>query len=60
MNNGARYYKCDFQVHTPRDLQFAGKEYFSEVERKEYSEKFIIACRDKKLDAVASRPTSSA
>ena len=53
MNNGARYYKCDFQVHTPRDLQFAGKEYFSEVERKEYSEKFIIACRDKKLDAVA-------
>jgi chromosome segregation protein len=53
MYNGARYFKCDFQVHTPRDLQFAGKEYVSDEERKEYSKEFIRACRIKKVDAVA-------
>lgn len=53
MNKGARYFKCDFQVHTPRDIQFAGQEYISDAERKLYAEKFIKACRDKKIDAVA-------
>jgi len=53
MDKGARYFKCDFQVHTPRDLQFSGQNYISDAERKDYSEKFIQACRDKKIDAVA-------
>ena len=53
MNKGARYFKCDFQVHTPRDLQFSGQPCVSDAERKIYSEKFIKACRDRKIDAVA-------
>ena len=53
MNKGARYFKCDFQVHTPRDLQFSGQACVSDAERKAYSENFIKACRVKKIDAVA-------
>jgi chromosome segregation protein len=53
MNKGARYFKCDFQVHTPRDLQFSGQSCVSDAERKAYSEKFIKACREKRIDAVA-------
>jgi chromosome segregation protein len=53
MNKGAKYFKCDFQVHTPRDENFAGSEYISEEARKDYSEKFIKNCREKKLGAVA-------
>jgi type III restriction enzyme len=53
MNKGARYFKCDFQVHTPRDLQFTGQPYVSEDDRKIYSENFIKSCREKKIDAVA-------
>jgi chromosome segregation protein len=53
MNKGARYFKCDFQVHTPRDLQFTGQQYVSDGDRKTYSEKFIKSCREKKIDAVA-------
>lgn len=52
MNKGARYFKCDFQVHSPRDLKFCGQEYISDTERKVYSENFIKACREKKIDAV--------
>jgi chromosome segregation protein len=53
MNKGARYFKCDFQVHTPRDLKFSGQACVSDVERKVYSENFIKACREKRIDAVA-------
>jgi len=53
MNKGARYFKCDFQVHTPRDLQFSGQQYITDIDRKTYSEKFIKACREKEIDAVA-------
>lgn len=53
MNKGARYFKCDFQVHTPRDEQFSGQHYISDADRELYSTNFIKACREKKLDAVA-------
>jgi type III restriction enzyme len=53
MDKGARYYKCDFQVHTPRDLQFSGQAYVSDSDRIAYSERFIKACREKRIDAVA-------
>ncbi|WCT14422.1 TrlF family AAA-like ATPase [Mucilaginibacter jinjuensis] len=53
MNQGAKYYRCDFQVHTPRDLQFIGNEYVTEDARKEYSNRFVKACREKHVDAVA-------
>lgn len=53
MDNGAHIYRCDFQVHTPRDLNWNGAGAVTPEERKAYSEEFIRACRLKGLQAVA-------
>ncbi len=53
MDKGAHFYRCDFQVHTPRDTRWSGRRYVSDEDRKEYAAQFIQACRDKRLDAVA-------
>lgn len=53
MDNGAHFYNCDFQVHTPRDRRWHGPNAISNDEREDYAEEFIQACRDKGLDAVA-------
>ena len=53
MDKGAHYYRTDLQVHTPRDLRWSGTHYVSDEDRNEYAARFIQACRDKGLDAVA-------
>jgi type III restriction enzyme len=53
MDNGAHFYKCDFQVHTPRDFGWDGAIPVTEEERKSYAGDFIEACRAKGLDSVA-------
>lgn len=53
MDKGAHFHKCDFQVHTPRDINWNGDRAITQEQRKAYSTDFIQACRDKKLDAVA-------
>jgi type III restriction enzyme len=53
MDKGAHFFRCDFQVHTPRDLGWEGQEAVSNDEREKYAEEFIIACRNKGIDAVA-------
>ena len=53
MDNGAHFYRCDLQVHTPRDRLWSGKHYVSDEDRSEYAARFIQACREKRLDAVA-------
>ena len=53
MDKGAHFYRCDFQVHTPRDHQWSGPHYSSEEDRREYAARFIQACRNKGLNAVA-------
>jgi chromosome segregation protein len=53
MDKGAHFYRCDFQVHTPRDLNWAGARPVTDVERAEYAKGFIKACRIKGLGAVA-------
>ncbi len=50
---GAHYHRCDFQVHSPRDINWSGKRPAIEDERREYASDFIAACRNKNLDAVA-------
>ncbi len=52
VNTGACFHRCDFQVHTPRDLNFAGKRPKTEEQRREYAQAFVAACREKGLDAV--------
>lgn len=53
MRKDAIFHKCDFQVHTPRDIQFVGKDYITDEERAHYSSLFIKACRRKGLNAIA-------
>jgi chromosome segregation protein len=53
MDQGAHFYKCDFQVHSPRDAQWNGKAAVTETERKAYAEELVLACRKKGLSAIA-------
>lgn len=53
IDKGAHYHRCDFQVHSPRDLQWAGADHVSDTERMAYAGALIEACRNKGLDAIA-------
>lgn len=53
MDKGAHFRRCDFQVHTPRDLNWNGDRPASAEDRAEYARRFIEACREKGLGAVA-------
>ncbi|MCK4437370.1 AAA family ATPase [bacterium] len=53
MDKGAHSYKCDFQVHTPRDINWHGQGATTDAERRTYADEFIAACREKGLNAVA-------
>lgn len=53
MNKGTRFYNCDFQVHTPRDINWSGPKPVSDADRNAYAERFVLACREKGVNAVA-------
>jgi chromosome segregation protein len=53
IDKGAHYNRCDFQVHSPRDLQWKGADYVTDAERMAYATKLIEACREKGLNAIA-------
>lgn len=53
MDKGAHFFKCDFQVHTPRDIRWAGGDAITDEERKIYAEELVLACRAKGLGAIA-------
>lgn len=53
MDKGAHFHKCDFQVHTPRDLNWQGAGAVTDTERNQYAQEFVASCREKGLDAVA-------
>jgi chromosome segregation protein len=53
MDNGAHFYRCDFQVHTPRDINWTGTRPTTDADRRDYAERFIRTCRQKGLGAVA-------
>jgi len=53
MDAGAHFYKTDFQVHTPRDPNWAGEGAVSDDDRRRYAQEFVAACRAKCLQAVA-------
>src|SRR5262245_31259713 len=53
MDKGARYFRCDFQVHSPRDCNWRGHRPVSDEDRKAYAKQFIAACRQQGIDAVA-------
>lgn len=53
MDNGAHFYRCDLQVHSPRDLAWSGKRPETQEERIAFADRFIAACRQRGIDAVA-------
>ena len=53
MDKGAHFYRCDFQVHTPRDRQWAGPACVTDDERTAYANDLVEACRAKGLNAIA-------
>ncbi len=53
MDRGAHFYKCDLQVHTPRDINWQGNSAVTDEERRAYATEFVAACRSKGLQAVA-------
>ncbi|HUJ11645.1 MAG TPA: PHP domain-containing protein [Verrucomicrobiae bacterium] len=53
MDKSARFHKCDFQVHTPRDERWSGGDAVTDAERKAYAEELILACRQKGIGAIA-------
>lgn len=53
MDSGAHFFKCDFQVHTPRDINWQGVGAVTEDERLRYAQEFVAACRARGLQAVA-------
>lgn len=52
-DKGAHFYRCDFQVHSPRDRNWTGQTRVSAEDRAEYAAALIAACREKGLDAIA-------
>lgn len=52
-DNGAHFYRCDFQVHTPRDSNWVGATCDTEEERQDYARRLVIACRHRGLQAIA-------
>jgi type III restriction enzyme len=53
MDSGAHFFRCDFQVHTPRDLNWTGQVPTLDADRQALARQFIRHCRDKGVDAVA-------
>ncbi len=52
-DQGNHFYKCDLQIHTPRDRNWDGASAVTEEERKAFAVTFIERCRRAKLDVVA-------
>ncbi|MGO9170753.1 MAG: TrlF family AAA-like ATPase [Rhodomicrobium sp.] len=50
---GAHYYRCDLQVHTPRDMRWTGKECVTPEDRRVYADSLVQACRERKIQAIA-------
>jgi putative AbiEii toxin of type IV toxin-antitoxin system/AAA domain-containing protein len=53
VDNGAHYYRVDFQIHTPRDPNWHGADAADHEARLRYADNFIKLCRHRELDAIA-------
>ncbi len=53
MDKGAHFYRCDLQVHSPRDEQWAGAACVTDAEREAYAQKLVEACRKQGLQGIA-------
>ena len=52
-DKGAHFYRCDLQLHTPRDRNWTGTERITDVDRRAYASQLVQACRDRGLRGIA-------
>lgn len=52
-DKGAHFYHCDFQVHTPRDINWTGAECITDDGRRDYAAMLVQACRERGLKGIA-------
>lgn len=52
-DKGAHFFRCDLQVHSPRDLNWAGDERVAELDRRLYADQLVQACRTKGIQGIA-------
>jgi chromosome segregation protein len=53
VDKGAHFFRCDFQVHTPRDQNWKGKDAVTTEERTAYALSLVAYSRCHDLDAIA-------
>lgn len=53
MDKGAHFYRCDLQVHTPRDRNWTGPDRITDADRLSYASSLVQACRERGLQAIA-------
>lgn len=52
-DKGAHFFRCDLQVHTPRDLNWTGGSYVSDDDRRDYAARLVETCRERGLQGIA-------
>jgi type III restriction enzyme len=52
-DKGAHFYRCDMQVHTPRDRNWTGSDRITGADRSAYARLLVQACRDRGLQGIA-------
>jgi len=53
MDKGNHFYKCDLQMHTPRDRGWKKGTAISDEDREKYAKEFVTECRTAGLNAIA-------
>jgi chromosome segregation protein len=53
MDKGAHFHRCDLQVHTPRDHNWAGDDAVADDQRQAYANQLVQACRSRSLQGIA-------
>jgi type III restriction enzyme len=52
-DKGAHWFRCDLQVHSPRDRNWQGAERISDGDRDAYAALLVAACRERGLQGIA-------
>ena len=52
-DRGAHFFRCDLQVHSPRDQRWVGSDCPTDEERLGYAGRLIQACRERDLNGIA-------
>jgi chromosome segregation protein len=53
IDKGAHFYRCDVQVHTPRDRNWTGSDRITDPDRRVYAGQLVQACRDRGIQGIA-------